>query len=759
MKKIFLFLIISLLIIQPIFAFSLLDFIKEINFNQITGIAVQPDPDPPPPDPETCEQAGGICRDMCYETEHIDNTKICEGISSPGTGDVTNAYCCMPNIMCNENWQCTGWSSCNNNIQTRTCTDLNNCGTLENKPEESQSCTTTQNACEQTGGSCKYSCETNEEIDYDLSLSCELLGGIYTGAATQQYCCVDRNHCIDGTLAGECSNNFQYCDTNFQLIDNCNTCGCSSNEECVENICIETSTGGEESGDQNLINLAPIFMQITPINSLINTQIAQIDLSLYAIDPEEEPLIFTFEDNSQIFTSNILSCTITNSILSCNPINQGILNLIIKASDGIDLTSKTISITIFDPSLIVEDPGVVGAIENTPPVANAGTDKIAYPNQYVSLDASKSYDSENNIISYEWFENENKIGSGISFKIKFTEFGTHQITLKITDAGGKIATDTVTISTGEKNKCLGTNTVYFPEDTVCNKAWPSNEGELVDINSPINSCDLFEVCSTQLDPIVEDAIDCCDSTGLSDSKKINACNFATKNSQNTKNCQALYVIKALGPNAIYLEDYFEAEMCCYGVKELCLNPNNLYTAKPTPKTNKKPNLVCSNTPENNPKGIWVSDFKIELNNIALSDIHAGATFSSLGTGTCVDYSAVLTTSLRKLGFSEKDIFTVEASTHAYNLVRFQSDKKYTVIDTTGNNDGYKPGKVPQGYKYCENMKSCYNDNGETICPENEKIFGCENIKPNIFRESKIIGEKATNIFDWIKKAILTEVNR
>jgi hypothetical protein len=42
--------------------------------------------------------------------------------------------------VCVENWQCTEWSECVNGTQTRTCTDLNNCGTTLNKPEEERSC-------------------------------------------------------------------------------------------------------------------------------------------------------------------------------------------------------------------------------------------------------------------------------------------------------------------------------------------------------------------------------------------------------------------------------------------------------------------------------------------------------------------------------------------------------------------------------------------------------------------------------------------
>jgi hypothetical protein len=44
------------------------------------------------------------------------------------------------NESCAPNWSCDAWSLCTNSWQTRTCTDLNNCGTLDNKPEDSRTC-------------------------------------------------------------------------------------------------------------------------------------------------------------------------------------------------------------------------------------------------------------------------------------------------------------------------------------------------------------------------------------------------------------------------------------------------------------------------------------------------------------------------------------------------------------------------------------------------------------------------------------------
>jgi len=43
-------------------------------------------------------------------------------------------------IGCIEQWNCSEWTSCSNNLQTRTCEDQNSCGTEANKPAISRAC-------------------------------------------------------------------------------------------------------------------------------------------------------------------------------------------------------------------------------------------------------------------------------------------------------------------------------------------------------------------------------------------------------------------------------------------------------------------------------------------------------------------------------------------------------------------------------------------------------------------------------------------
>ncbi len=50
---------------------------------------------------------------------------------------------------CFESWSCSTWTECIDGEQTRTCVDLNACGTYQDKPSESQSCEENQDICEE----------------------------------------------------------------------------------------------------------------------------------------------------------------------------------------------------------------------------------------------------------------------------------------------------------------------------------------------------------------------------------------------------------------------------------------------------------------------------------------------------------------------------------------------------------------------------------------------------------------------------------
>jgi len=64
------------------------------------------------------------------------------GSSGGSNGSSTGTTTTTTSGTCTEQWACTDWSSCTDGLQTRSCTDANACGTDNNKPIESQPCST-----------------------------------------------------------------------------------------------------------------------------------------------------------------------------------------------------------------------------------------------------------------------------------------------------------------------------------------------------------------------------------------------------------------------------------------------------------------------------------------------------------------------------------------------------------------------------------------------------------------------------------------
>jgi hypothetical protein len=114
---------------------------------------------------------------------------------------------------------------------------------------------------------------------------------------------------------------------------------------------------------------------------------------------------------------------------------------------------------------------------NRPPVANAGADQtITLPTNTVTLNGSGSTDQDNNITNYSW----TKISGPASFNIinsnavqtQITNLaeGTYQFELKVTDAGGLFARDTimVTVAPVPTHQQIGNLIFYFPDPTGAN---------------------------------------------------------------------------------------------------------------------------------------------------------------------------------------------------------------------------------------------------------------------------------------------------
>ncbi len=83
-------------------------------------------------------------------------TRTCTDQNSCGTDENKPEETQNCTAECGESWTCTTWTPCDNGIQTRTCIDQNDCGTSENKPPLSQSCEDTQSGS--SGGSSTGTC-------------------------------------------------------------------------------------------------------------------------------------------------------------------------------------------------------------------------------------------------------------------------------------------------------------------------------------------------------------------------------------------------------------------------------------------------------------------------------------------------------------------------------------------------------------------------------------------------------------------------
>jgi len=96
---------------------------------------------------------------------------------------------------------------------------------------------------------------------------------------------------------------------------------------------------------------------------------------------------------------------------------------------------------------------------NKPPIANAGpnqtvTDKDKDGSEQVTLDGSASSDPDGTIVSFLWTEDDRQIATVVKPTVTLSA-GTHTITLTVTDNGGLIDTDTVTIKVLKESEEFG----------------------------------------------------------------------------------------------------------------------------------------------------------------------------------------------------------------------------------------------------------------------------------------------------------------
>ncbi len=73
---------------------------------------------------------------------------------------------------------------------------------------------------------------------------------------------------------------------------------------------------------------------------------------------------------------------------------------------------------------------------NSAPIANAGADEIICSGDIVTLDASKSYDADGNLLKYEWDFGDSTFANGITVNKNYNTQGLYTVKLKVTDNSG-----------------------------------------------------------------------------------------------------------------------------------------------------------------------------------------------------------------------------------------------------------------------------------------------------------------------------------
>ncbi|MBD3210036.1 hypothetical protein GF318_01500 [Candidatus Micrarchaeota archaeon] len=345
--------------------------------------------------------------------------------------------------------------------------------------------------------------------------------------------------------------------------------------------------------------------------------------------------------------------------------------------------------------------------------------------------------------------------------ITFRYAGGHTVQLTVTDNYSQTTVETINIQSLANDRCSGTPAVYYPEDTECTDRWPNAGGPTVNYNNGIGACHAFEVCDGNLDYMIADAESCCNgeknfseeptqNRGYSYNKYL-ACASAIANTKSKagmfsmttdssmKICKASYLVYGIGSQAIYMKDYYTAEACCKA-SSFCEDYPKYQSWNPWPQSNIKFNELWCYWKDygafgKKPKNGWYnSDTNPESNNNALADIPAHASVNTMNTGTCVDYSFVVTTALRKAGFGSNEILSVRSPGHLYNLVWLPGDGKYSFIDTVGNNGGdFFTGsgwtwdtKKKKNLDHCDyDSNKCSNDRGMMYCPPKSMVMGCD----------------------------------
>ncbi|MCD6414791.1 MAG: hypothetical protein J7L23_04170 [Candidatus Diapherotrites archaeon] len=146
-------------------------------------------------------------------------------------------------VSCEENWTCGDYGECVNGIQTRNCTDLNDCGTTYKKPNEVANCTvqvcSSDSDCDDGNPCTEDKCNNKTSCLHTAVSKCKSGDGCCPSGCNYiidkdcRQCksssdCNDNNDCtIDLCVKGFCQISWPHCGDN----DGCCPPGCTHSED------------------------------------------------------------------------------------------------------------------------------------------------------------------------------------------------------------------------------------------------------------------------------------------------------------------------------------------------------------------------------------------------------------------------------------------------------------------------------------------------------------------------------------------------
>ncbi|MBU0958769.1 MAG: hypothetical protein KKB31_02365, partial [Nanoarchaeota archaeon] len=282
-------------------------------------------------------------------------------------------------------------------------------------------------------------------------------------------------------------------------------------------------------------------------------------------------------------------------------------------------------------------------------------------------------------------------------------------------------------------QCVGS---YEVSDVTCPYFISTSDGYTFDANdNNIRSCYAFNVKRSYrydkiggewvlvpdpniIDYVVDEALDCCLGWGVNKISKDNEDDCIEAHSydpQTIRDCLTRFVKGGVGWSGEYkdypwIKKYFYAELCC-GEEDTC--PFNKGVCAPKDgHSDYVQGLTCANYACNK------------------HDFATYFTMNFLNTGTCVDWSFLPTTILRKTGYfptSDGDlILTVDGDGHFFNIVWMDAYGKWVVLDY-GILD-FTP-EVGGTIDYCDKIDGyCGNDVKKLNCEKDDwmdlNVYGC-----------------------------------